>query len=74
MLQATVPPSQNLQIIIKEIFSDNKKYVFEPISNDYIIECLKRLVQIGLVEPLDITEEVYIKPFNISEFSIQNDT
>ena len=51
-----------------EISYDNRKHVFKPFLNFLPIECLKRLVQIALVYPLEITEKWYIKPSKSSDF------
>ena len=45
------------------ITTDNTKHAFKPLPNDYSIECLDRLIKIGLVEPQTISDEGYAKPF-----------
>ncbi len=46
---------------------DNTRHVFKPLPNDYSMECLERLVKIGLVEPLQFNEAGYMKPFKSSD-------
>ena len=41
---------------------------FKPFPHYHPIEFLEKLVHIGLVETLEITEEGYIKSFKISYF------
>ena len=45
------------------VTSDNTKHVFKPLPNDYSLECLERLVKIGLVEPIEVNENGYEAPF-----------
>ena len=42
---------------------DNTEYLYTSLPNDYSTEFLERLVRIGLVEPLCISEEGYMKSF-----------
>ena len=49
-----------------KISHDNTKYVFKELPNDYSLECLERLVQIGIIEPIHVTEDGYEVPFKSS--------
>ena len=46
-----------------ELSPDNTKHVFKSLPNDYSLECLDRLVKIGLIEPIEVTNDGYEVPF-----------
>ena len=46
-----------------QISPDNTKHVFKPLPNDYSLECIERLVKIGLIEPIHVTDDGYEAPF-----------
>ena len=50
-----------------KITTDNTNYIFKPLTNDYSIECLDQLIEIGLVEARIITKEGYVKSFISSD-------
>ena len=42
---------------------DNTKHIFKDLPNQYSLECLERLVQIGLVENIIVSKDGYEAPF-----------
>ena len=49
-----------------EVSPDNTKHVFKPLPNDYSLECIERLIKIGIIEPIHVTPEGYEAPFKSS--------
>ena len=62
------------EMYIIKTTTDNTKHIFKLLPNEYTIEYLERLVNVGLVESLTITEDVYVKLFKSNNsFYIIND-
>ena len=49
-----------------KVSPDNTKHIFKALPNQYSLECLDRLVQIGLVERIIVTKDGYEAPFKSS--------
>jgi hypothetical protein len=49
-----------------KVSHDNNKHTFKALPNQYSLECLDRLVQIGLVDQIVVTKDGYEAPFKSS--------
>jgi len=49
-----------------KVSPDNTKHVFKPLPNNYSLECLNRLVKIGIIKPIQVKEDGYEAPLKSS--------